>query len=177
MKSSLRRRASRGMTLIEMSIAVGLGMLISGILMAVFNQQLTFLKMFRVQNFLTEEAPMISTYVSKLVGQADRFSLHPTLDDAFRQVNQQLTASTVVRLYYRQPDGSYRSAILAFEDLGAGEQLDYYVVHENRDLAAPEWFITRAPTDVSFEVVDGILRMRLTGPNNEEVTYSGTMLQ
>ncbi len=178
MNTGLRRRARRGMTLIEMSIAIGLGMLISGMMMAVFNMQLSFLKMFRTQNFLTEEAPMISTYVSKIVGQADRFSLHPSLSNAFNEVNQQLTASTVARLYYRQPDGSYRSAILAFEDRGSGDQLYYFVVPQGGGpLPAPEWSVTRVPEDVSFAVIDGILSMTLTGPNAEEITYSGTMQQ
>ena len=176
MLSSYRRRACRGMTLIELSIAIGLGMLISGMLMAVFNMQLFFLKEFRKQSFLTEEAPMISTYVSKLIGQADRFSLHPTLSDARNGVKQQLTSSTVARLYYRQPDGTYRSAILSFEARGSGNQLYYFVVPQgNGPLPEPEWSITRAPTAVSFEVVGGVLRMALTGPNDEQVTYSGAM--
>lgn len=166
------------MTLIEMSIAIGLGMLISGMLMAVFNQQLAFLKIFRAQNFLTDEAPLISTYVSKLVGQADRFSLHPTLSNAYNEVNQRLDPSTVARLYYRQPDGSYRSAILSFENRGSGDQLYYYVVPQGGGpLPTPEWSITRAPKAVSFEVTDGVLRMTLTGPYNEQLTYSGTMHQ
>jgi hypothetical protein len=178
MKSGIRRRVRRGMTLIEMSIAIGLGMLISGMLMAVFNQQLSFLKIFKAQNFLTDEAPMISTYVSKLVGQADRFSLHPTLAHAFNEVNQRLTASTVARLYYRQPDGSYRSAILSFENRGSGNQLYYYVVPQNGgNLPNPEWSVTRVPKAVSFAVVDGVLRMTLTGPYDEQVIYSGTMHQ
>ena len=178
MKPGLRRRLRRGMTLIELSIAIGLGMLISAMLLAVFNQQLAFLKIFKAQNFLTDEAPMISTYVSKLVGQADRFSLHPTLSNAFNEVNQQLTASTVARLYYRQPDASYRSAILSYEDRGSGDQLYYYVVPtDGSSLPNPEWSVTRVPKDVSFEVVEGVLRMTLTGPYDEQVTYSGTMQQ
>ena len=178
MKTGIRQRARRGMTLIELSIAMGLGILISGILMAVFNQQLAFLKIFRAQNFLTDEAPMISTYVSKLVGQADRFSLHPSLVNAYDQVNQQLTPSTVARLYYRQPDGSYRSAILSFEDRGSGNQLYYFVVPQGGGpLPEPEWSITRVPKAVSFEVVEGVLRMTLTGPYDERLTYSGTMHQ
>lgn len=177
MKTGIRR-PHRGMTLIEMSIAIGIGMLTSGILMAVFNQQLTFLKIFKAQNFLTDEAPMISTYVSKLIGQADRFSLHPTLINAKDEVNQRLGASTVARLYYRQPDGSYRSAILSFENLGSGNQLYYYVVPFNGGpLEDPEWSVTSVPKAVSFAVVDGVLRMTLTGPYDEVITYSGTMHQ
>ncbi|MES2476534.1 MAG: type II secretion system protein [Verrucomicrobiota bacterium] len=171
-------RGHRGMTLIEMSIAIGIGMMTSGILMAVFNQQLTFLKIFRAQNFLTDEAPMISTYVSKLIGQADRFSLHPTLLNAKDEVNQQLGDSDFARLYYRQPDGTFRSAILSFENLGSGNQLYYYIVPQNGGpLDTPEWSVTRVPQDVTFAVVEGVLRMTLTGPYGEVITYSGTMQQ
>lgn len=178
MKTGLRR-ARRGMTLIELSIAIGLGMLISGMLLAVFNQQLAFLKIFRAQNFLTDEAPVINTYVSKLVGQADRFSLHPTLATAKSETGQTLASSKYARLYYRQPDGSTRSAILAYENLGGtGNALYYYIVPDNNGaLSPPEWSITRAPTDLSFVVDEGILKMTLTGPYQERVIYSGTMQQ
>lgn len=173
------RRARRGMTLIELSIAIGLGMLISGMLLAVFNQQLAFLKIFRAQNFLTDEAPVINTYVSKLIGQADRFSLHPSLSNARNEVNQTLASSKFARLYFRQPDGTTRAAILAYQNLGGtGNALYFYNVPPNNGtLATPEWSITRVPKDLSFAVVDGILKMSLTGPYDEQVIYSGTMQQ
>lgn len=165
------------MTLFELSIAVMMGMAIGAMTLTLFNQQLAFLRIFRIQNFLTEEAPVISMYVSRLVGKADRFRLHDNVADALSGARPRLTASPVVVLNFRQPDGTMRATILSYENRGVGNALYYYVVPVSGVLGAPQWFVTRAPQNVTFGMQNGVLRMALTGPNNESITYSGTMLQ
>jgi hypothetical protein len=166
-------RKRRGFTLIELSLAMVIGMMIAAMVLALFNQQLAFLRIYRAQNFLIDEAPIISTYVSKLVGKADRFRLHGSVADALDGSPPRLTDSPVVLLNYRQPDGTMREAILSFEN-GA---LYYYIVPTNAPLGEPEWCVSDQPTDVVFSVEAGVLRMRLTGPADEQITYSGTMQQ
>jgi prepilin-type N-terminal cleavage/methylation domain-containing protein len=166
----------RGFTLIELSVAILLGLATGTIVLALFNQQLAFLRIFKDQSFLTEEAPIISTYVSRLVGNADRFRLHATVADALSGANPRLTASPVVVLNFKLPDGTIRATILSFETQGANKALNYYVP-VNGVLASPLWAVTKAPSDVSFAVEQGVLRMRLTGPRAEQITYSGTMQQ
>lgn len=165
----------KGFTLLELTIAMMLGMAIGAMVLVLFNQQLAFINLFKTQNFLTEEAPVINMYVSKLVGRADRFRLHDSVDDALVGANPRLTASPVVVLNYRQPDGAMRASILAFRDLGTGPALYYYVVPVSGVLAAPQWSITNKVTDVQFAVEQGLLRMILTGPAGEQITFSGTM--
>ena len=167
----------RAFTLVELSLAIGIGMAISAVSLALFQQQLTFLNIFRSQSFLTEEVPIINMHVSKLVGKAERFRLHATVDDALSGTAPRLTASPVLILNFRQPDGSVRASILSFEDRGSGKALYHYAVSDDGQLNAPQWHVTNAPSDVSFAVEQGILRMTLTGPNNERVIYSGAMTQ
>ncbi|MCX6878853.1 MAG: hypothetical protein NTW21_34335 [Verrucomicrobia bacterium] len=167
----------RGFTLIELSLAILLGMAIGAISLALFNQQLAFLQIYRAQTFLTDEAPLISLHVSKLVGKAERFRLHDTVADALSGARPRSTASPVLVLNFRQPSGVVRAAILSFENRGSGPALYYYVVPESGVLGAPQWHLTKAPTDVAFSVTQGILHMTLTGPNAERITYSGAMTQ
>lgn len=174
---SILKRARRGFTLIELSVAIMLGMATGTMVLTLFRQQLAFLTLFKAQGFLTEEAPIISNYVSRLVGKADRFRLHATRDDALSGVNARLTESPVVVLNFRQPDGTMRATILAFEDRGAGPALYYYVVPVTGVLGAPLWAVTKAPRNVAFRMEEGVLRMILTGPNREEIIYSGIMQQ
>ena len=171
------RRIRRGFTLIELSVALIMGVMISAMIMALFNQQLAFLNIYRTQNFLTEEAPMISNYVSKIVGRAERFRLHDSLDDALTGTNPRLTPSPVVVLNFRQPDGSMRASILAFEDRGTGPALYYYIVPDTGTLGDPQWHLTNKPSNVQFSMEQGILRMILTGPEGESITFSGSMQQ
>jgi prepilin-type N-terminal cleavage/methylation domain-containing protein len=169
----------RGFTLIELSVAMMIAISIGAITLALCNQQLAFLKLYKAQNFLTDEAPVVSMYVSRLIGKADRFRLHDSLADALAGRNPRLTASPVVVLNFRQPDGSLRATILSFEDRGTGPALNYYVVPVSGVLGAPQWFVTKSPTtsNVTFAMNQGILQMTLTGPRSERITYSGTMQQ
>lgn len=178
MKSSVRG-IRRGFTLIELAIGMVIGMGTAVMMLALVNQQLTFIKIFRAQNFLTQEAPIISMYVSRLIGKADRFRLHDSVADALLGLNPRLTPSPVVVLNYRQPDGTMRATILSYQDLnnGTGPALYYFVVPINGVLGPPQWVVTKAPTNVVFAMVDGILRMTLTGPRGEQIVYSGTMQQ
>lgn len=175
--TSTVHRIRRGFTLIELSIAMMLGMTTATMVLALFNQQLAFLKIFRTQSFLTEEAPIISMYVSRLVGKADRFRLHDTVADALSGTNPRLTDSPVAVLNFRQPDGTMRATILSFENRGTGNALYYYVVPITGVLGAPQWAVTKSPSNVVFSMVEGILRMTLTGPRGEQIIYSGTMQQ
>jgi len=174
---SIAKRARRGFTLIELSIAIMMGLATGTMVLALFNQQIAFLKIFKAQGFLTEEAPIISTYVSRIIGKADRFRLHDSVSDALSGANPRLTESPVVVLNFRQPDGTMRATILSFENRGTGLALYYYVVPITGVLEAPQWAVTKSPSKVAFRMDDGVLRMILTGPNLEEITYSGTMQQ
>jgi hypothetical protein len=167
----------RGFTLVELSVAIMLGMLTGTMVIALFNQQLAFLKIYHAQNFLTEEAPVISMYVSRLVGKADRFRLHDTVADAVAGVRPRLTSSPVLVMNFRQPDGTMRASILSFEDRGAGMALYDYVVPTSGALGTPQWYITNKPSNIEFVVEQGVLRMILTGPASEQIVYSGTMQQ
>jgi type II secretory pathway pseudopilin PulG len=178
-KSSSKSKR-RGFTLIELTIAIMMGLATGTMVLALFNQQLAFLRIFKAQNFLTEEAPIVSTYVSRLIGKADRFRLHDSLADALSGANPRLTPSPVVVLNFRQldnPAAPMRATILSFENRGSGPALYYYVVPAVGVLGAPQWSVTKSATNVTFAMVSGVLRMTLTGPNGEQITYSGTMQQ
>jgi hypothetical protein len=167
----------KAFTLLELSIALMMGMVTGSMVLALFNQQLAFLRIYRAQSFLGEEAPLICTYVSKLVGEADRFRLHDSVADATTGANPRLTASPVIVLNYRQPDGTMRASIMAFENRGSGLALNYYIVPTTGTLGSPQWTISRRPANVQFSVEQGVLRMTITGPAGEQIIYSGTMQQ
>jgi hypothetical protein len=165
----------RGFTLIELAMVTGLGLVVAAMLMALASQQLAFLRIYSAQNFLTEEAPLVSLHVSRLISKADRFRLHANVAEALAGTNPRLESSPVLLLDYQQPNGDMRRALLSFETGPDGNSLFYYLVPPVGQVGEPEWTITRKASNVSFFVQEGILRMKLTGRGGEEVTYSGTM--
>ncbi|MDE0834794.1 MAG: hypothetical protein OSA84_00400 [Akkermansiaceae bacterium] len=171
----LPNKLRRGFTILELTVAMMVGMTVGATILAMLNQQVAFLKIFKAQSFLNEEAPIISNHISKLLLSAERFRLHATVEDALAGANPRLTDSPVCVLNFRQPDGSVRAGILSFEDRGQGDALYYYLVPLTGTLVAPEWAITTKPTLVNFFVESGIIRTRLTGPAGEELTFSGAM--
>ncbi len=171
------RLVRRGVTLVELTLAMTVGMVVAAMLMTLFNQQVTFLRVFGLQNFLNEEAPMVSMHVSRIIGKADRYRLHDNVEDALANQNIRLVNAPVLLMNYQQPDGTTRAAILAFETRDGREALYYHLVPESGALSDPEWFVTDRVEDVRFSIEEGILRMRLSGPSGEQITYSGTMQQ
>ncbi len=169
-------RFPKGFTLLELTLAIMVGMTIGGIILAMVNQQVAFLRIFHAQSFLNEEAPIISNHVSKLLGHADRFRLHGSMDEAISNTKPRLTNSPVLVLNFRQPDGTMRAGILSFEDRGEGVALYYYLVPVSPGvLGEPVWAVTNKPTNVSFFMDAGVIRTRLTGPAGEEIIFSGAM--
>ena len=53
------KRTSGGFTLVEMALATVTGALAATMMLTLTNQQITFLRFYRAQSFLTEEAPLI----------------------------------------------------------------------------------------------------------------------
>jgi hypothetical protein len=167
----------RGFTLIELSIAIMLGMATGAMVLAISNQQLAFLKVFKTQSFLTDEAPIVSMHVGRLIGKAERFRLHNSVAAALSATSPVFADAKVILLNYRQPDGKTRAALLSFETRGGVKGLYYYLVPESGPLADPQWAITKSAKDITFAMENGVLRMTVTGPENERVIYSGTMQQ
>ncbi len=167
------KRTRKGVTLLELTIAIMVGMAVGATVLTMFNLQVAFLNIFR--SFLNEEAPIISAHVSKLLINAERFRLHDSVADALAGNNPKLTESPVLLLNYRQPDGSLRAGILSFENRSQGQALYYYVVPKTGILTAPEWAVTSEPANVTFFIESGIIRTRMTGPAGEEIIFSGAM--
>jgi hypothetical protein len=170
---AVRRR--KGFTLVELMLAVSTGIAVAALLMALLNQQFAFLRIYGVQNFILDEAPIVSNHVSRIIGGADRFRVHASVADALAGRNPTTDPSPVLRLDFRQPDGTRRSTILAYGAVNGLPGLYHYVVPVVGVLGDPEWAITRKATDVSFSIDEGILRMTLTGQAGEQITYSGSM--
>jgi len=172
MKRRLQRRRG-GYTLLELTLAMSIGLTVAAMTLALAMQQFAFLQIFRAQEFLTSEAPVVNIFVTKLVGQADGFRLHDSVADAQNGVSPVLEGASVLVLRHRQADGVVRESALAFTDPGTGPGLYYYLVPAGGVFGAPRWAVTKKPSNVVFSIEEGVLRMRLAGPNGEQITYSG----
>lgn len=174
MKPSPHKSLRRGYTLLELSLAMSVGMMIAAMGLLLFNQQMTFLRIFKAQDFLTREAPMINNYVVRVIGAAEDYRLYPDMSTLKNGGDPVMTGATVLVLRFKEADGSMRASILSFEDPGTGLGLYYTMIPENGVIPAPDWALSKQPSLVSFMIDQGVLRMVVAGPNGEELIYSGT---
>ncbi len=175
MKAPIRKPRGRGYTLLELTLAMGVGIIISALVMSLVNQQLAFLKIFRAQSFLVTEAPMLNNYLVKIIGNADSYRLYASVDDLVAGRAQVMDDAPVIMLRFKEPNGTFRASVLSFEDPGTGSGLYYRMVNTSGVLGSPSWALSKSPTNVRFSIEQGILRVRVSGPNGEEVIYSGAM--
>ena len=173
MKISRTRCGFGGYTLLELSIAMSVGMTMAVLLLAMVNQQIAFLRIFKVQSFLTTEAPQLNNYMVKLIGSADSYALYKTVDDLVAGNTQVMADAPVIMLRFKEPNGTFRAAVLSFENPGKGQGLYYRMVNSSGVLGTPDWSLSKTPANVRFSIEQGILRIRVTGPNGEELIYSG----
>jgi len=169
-----RKSSPAGYTLIELSLAMGLGMAIAAMTLLLFNQQLAFVRIFRAQDFLTREAPIINNYLARVVGNAEGYRLYQNIDALGAGQAPVMSGASVLVLRFKEPDGGVRSAILSFEDPGTGTGLYFRLMPESGAFGDPDWAVSKEVVNVEFSIQQGILRTRLVGPNGEELTYSGT---
>ena len=176
MKAMIQSRRRRGYTLVELTLAMAVGMMIASISLLLFNQQMTFIRIFNAQDFLTREAPLVNNYVVRVLGSAEGYRLYTDMNSLRTGGSPVLADAKVLVLRFREADGSVRSSILSWEDPGSGlgQGLYYRLVPASGTIATPDWAITKKPADVTFAIEQGILRMRLRGPHGEELVYSGT---
>ena len=158
----------------ELSLAMAIGMMVASMGLLLFNQQMAFLRIFKAQDFLTREAPMINNYVVRVIGAAEDYRLYSNIAAMKNGDDPVMTGATVLVLRFRQSDGSMRASVLSFEDPGTGSGLYYRLIPQSGAVADPDWALSKQPSLVSFAVDQGVLRMIVAGPNGEELVYSGT---
>jgi len=178
MKAAIRKSRARGYTLIELTLAMAVGVIISAIIMSMVNQQLAFLRIFRAQSFLVTEAPMLNNYIAKIVGNADSYRLYASVDD-LKAGRQTLTEAPVIMLRFKEPNGTFRTSVLSFETPtspeGSGPALYHRMLSTTNELQdiKESWALSKKPADVRFSIDTGILRVKIKGPNREQIIYSG----
>ena len=164
----------RGYTLIELSLAMAIGTMVAAMALLLFNQQMAFLKIFKAQDFLTREAPMINNYVVRVIGTAEDYRLYEDIDALKNGSDPVMTGAKVLVLRFREANGTMRASVLSFEDPGTGPGLYYTMIPDSGIITVPDWALSKQPSLVSFAVEQGVLRMIVEGPNGEELIYSGT---
>ena len=169
-----KSRRKGGFTLMELTMAMTLGMGIMATAIVMIQQHANFNRLIGQFSFLRDEAPMINILMERVIQRADAYRIYGSLADAKTSSNAVNTGGTAVWLQYRNPDGSFREAIISYEVSGGGDgSLNYYNYDGSAWPNTPSWVISSQPDNVTFANKTGVMLITVTGPNSEEITYVG----
>ena len=173
---NISAKIQRGFTLIEMTLVLAVGLMVASISLTLFNSQLMSYKILGAQNFLISEAPQINNTLNRIIPRANFFRMYASLADAKAGAGALISDGKVLALQFQDVADSSGSSfgVIAYDD--AANDLNYYHVSSMAELAiaSPAWNITTHLNDAVFYVENGVLRIKLTGPNGEEIIYSAT---
>lgn len=165
-----------GFTLIEMTVVITVGLMVAAMSLTMFNQQLASYKILKTQNFLVSEAPQINNTLNRIVSRADFFRMYTSIASARSGRNAVISGGRVLALKFVDSGNNAQSSfgVIAFNR--SAKRLDYYHVNSMAALNAnsPQWSISTQVSNAVFYVQNGVLRIKLTGPNSEEIIYSTT---
>lgn len=170
---TLRKKCRfRGLSLMEVTLAMTLTMLISGTIVTMVAQQVTFMRMLGEFSFLREEAPLVNSLLARVFSQSNYYRIYAAKSDAFSEVGPVNSGGSAVHLRFVNPDGSMDRAVIAFEVIGGDAQLNYY--HYVNGTGWPDtatWTITSKLAYAVFSDSTGVLTISLTGKAQEQITY------
>lgn len=169
--TSSRSRRRLGFTLMEISSAMGIMVMLSGALVVMLQQHLTFMTLAQRQSFLAEEAPKIGDILGRLFQQADHYFIYPTLEGALLQASPILVDGRAVRLVYKTAAQETVERVIVAEAGTSGTSLRFYNLLP--DGSTTSWLICQGLQGATFRADEGILIATLAGPNGEEISYCG----
>ena len=176
----------KGFTLVEMTVAILVGLMISAAALSLMNNQILTFNILKTQNFLVAEAPQINNTLNRIVSRGSFARLYPSFEDATASTNPTLTDADTLLLVFpsTQQSGAALEApsfgVIAFDE--PNNNLDYYPVADLASLNAldpdnsPHWNISNQVANINYFIQNGVLRIRVTGPHGGSIIYTNTTL-
>ncbi|MBL9152591.1 MAG: hypothetical protein JNK37_08910 [Verrucomicrobiales bacterium] len=172
--SSRKKQSRRGFSLTEAAMGMMLLLGVAGTTVAMTGQHVQLMNTLNSYSFLRDEAPSINILLSRLLQRADSYRIYPDKASAFSGSGAVTTGGTAVGLRFRNPDGTFAEAVVVYEPSGARIGLNLY----NRTAlgwgGSPDWTISSRPSAVQFSNSSGVLLIRVTGPDQDQITYVGS---
>ena len=167
----LPARQQSGFTLLEMSSAMAVMMVLATALVAMMQQHVTFLQMCQQQVFLTSEAPKIGNLLNRILNSTDQYFVYASKEEALGNGLPTLGSGGAVKLFFKSAAQTTETRVLSVDTTASGAALRFYTPES----ANPEksWTVSSKIRSASFHSAEGILSLSLLGPNKEEVTYYG----
>jgi prepilin-type N-terminal cleavage/methylation domain-containing protein len=170
----MKNRRQQGFTLIELTVVMSLSMLIAFTLTGMLQTHLQMMSKVSKYQFVAKDAPFIGLLLTKTVGNAEDYRIYATRAAVASNSTPILTGQAV-RLWMRQPNSTFRQALLSYETINGHKGL--YFLPENPSgsgsFPSAAWELAGGQlTNTAFDASTGILLVTLTGTYGDTYTFA-----
>jgi len=181
----MKIRRQSGFTLIELTLVMGISVLVASGLIGMFNAHIQTMNQALKYKFLAQDAPFIELLLTKTIGSAEDFRLYASSSDAMSDSNPVLINAKAVGLRMREPNNTFRKAVISFETINNQQGL-YFFPRDSNGTFLPPWELAGSSpvslSDVKFEFDSttissadahpGVLLVTITGSNSDSFKFA-----
>jgi prepilin-type N-terminal cleavage/methylation domain-containing protein len=172
-------RHQRGFSLIELTLVMGVSVLVAGALIGMFQAHVQMLNQALKYKFLAQDAPFIGLLLTRTIGNAEDYRIYATGAIARTTNGTPVLTGTAVKLWMRQPNSTFRQVVVSFEPYNGHPGIYVYLTDLSTGIfpAAPNWELaggqlTAATFDVTNPIAPGVLVATLNGTFNDQYIFS-----
>jgi hypothetical protein len=169
-----KRRRQGGFSLIELTLVVGLSVMLASAVVGMFNTNLQMTNQAVKYQFLAKDAPFIGLLLTKTIGNAEDYRIFANRNNAVAGTPAVLTGPAV-RLWMAQPQGNFRQAIVSFETIGGHRGIYFFLANDTTGAfpATPSWELAGGQlTNATFDASTGLLLATLNGSYGDQYTFA-----
>jgi hypothetical protein len=180
----MKKRRQSGFTLIELALVMGVSVMVAGALVGMFQAHIQMLNQALKNTFLAEDAPFIGLLLTRTIGNAEDYRIYATGAAARSGTGTPVLAGQAVKLWMRQPNSTFRMAVVSFEPGNTHPALYFYLADPITQVfpTTPSWELAGGQLDVSTStfaetstfnpLITGVLVVTLYGSNNDWYQFS-----
>lgn len=123
----MKKRGQGGFSLIELTLVVGLSVMIASAVVGLFNANLRMMNQAIQYQFLAKDAPFIGLLLTRTIGNAEDYRIYASRTMATSANGTAVLTGPAVRLWMAQPNGTFRQAVLSFETIGGHRGIYFFL--------------------------------------------------
>jgi hypothetical protein len=167
----MKTRRQSGFTLVELTLVMGISVMVAGALIGMFQAHIQMLAQASKFSFLAQDAPFIGLLLTRTIGNAEDYRIYAS-GAAARSDGTRVPTGAAVRLWMRQPNSTFRQAVLSFETINNHPGIYFFLTDTGVFSATPNWELagaqlTNATFDANSIIYPGVLLVTLYGSNND----------
>ena len=172
----MKSRQQSGFTLVELTLVLGVSVMVAGALIGMFQAHVKMLNQAVKNNFLAQDAPFIGLLLTRTIGNAEDYRVYATGAAARSNSGTPTLVGKAVKLWMRQPNSSFRLAVVSFEPGNPRPALYFFLADSSGAFSAtPTWELAGGQLNSvtsTFNATTGFLVATLNGSNNDWYRFS-----